>query len=156
MAYSARTVANYLIEQAKIKNVELTPMQLLKLIYIAHGWNLAINERPLIKEDVEAWKYGPVISNIYHAVKHWGNGPVKEPLSIIDSNESELFQEEKDVIDRVLSVYGNMSGIQLSNLTHSRGTPWHEVYFDKGGQTIPHTKIPNELIKSHFIELSNR
>ncbi len=38
----------------------LTPMHLLRLVYISHGWMLAIYGRSLFHESVEAWKYGPV------------------------------------------------------------------------------------------------
>ena len=32
----------------------LTPMQVLKLVYISHGWMLGLHQRPLFEEDVEA------------------------------------------------------------------------------------------------------
>ena len=83
MAYSARTVANYLIEaKSKEGGTPPTPMQLLKLVYIAHGWNLAINDRPLINDRVEAWRYGPVIPKIYQDLKQWGNTPVTWQRSV--------------------------------------------------------------------------
>jgi uncharacterized phage-associated protein len=38
----------------------LTPLQLLKLAYIAHGWSFPIRKQGLIGERIEAWQYGPV------------------------------------------------------------------------------------------------
>lgn len=35
-----------------------------KLVYFAHGWNLAINQAPLIDDTIEAWPC-PVIPALY-------------------------------------------------------------------------------------------
>jgi uncharacterized phage-associated protein len=43
--YEARAVANYLLNRAKQDGKVLTPMQVLKLVYFAHGWNLG--KRPV-------------------------------------------------------------------------------------------------------------
>ena len=60
MATSARAVANEFIRLAKADCKSFTPSQLMKLAYIAHGWMLALYQRPLITDRIEAWKYGPV------------------------------------------------------------------------------------------------
>jgi len=52
-------VANYLIGKAQSEGRSITPMQLIKLVYIAHGWTLGLYDQPLIGEQVEAWTYGP-------------------------------------------------------------------------------------------------
>ena len=154
MAYSARTVANYLIEaKSKEDGTPPTPMQLLKLVYIAHGWNLAINDRPLINDRIEAWRYGPVIPKIYQDLKIWGNTPVEELLPAPASEAGGLAPDEKAVVDAVLKAYGHLSGVQLSNLTHASGTPWYQVYYDEG-QDTGDAAIVNQRIKQHFIGLA--
>lgn len=157
MACSARVVANYLIQAKKRKDgTPPTPMQLLKLVYIAHGWNLAINNRPLITDRIEAWQYGPVVPPLYHDLKKWGNTPVEEPLSVPISAAGNLSSDERALLDEVLDAYGHLSGIQLSNLTHALGTPWYTVYFDEDGQNLDNTRIANDRIRQHFVELANR
>ncbi|MCY4000360.1 MAG: DUF4065 domain-containing protein, partial [Bacteroidetes bacterium] len=54
----------------------LTPMQLIKLSYIAHGWTLGISGEPLFNDTVEAWRYGPVVPDIYHTYKEFGHSPI--------------------------------------------------------------------------------
>lgn len=157
MACSARVVANYLIQAKERKDgIPPTPIQLLKLVYIAHGWNLAINNRPLITDRIEAWRYGPVVPPLYHDLKKWGNTPVEELLPAPVSALGNLSSDERALLDEVLNAYGHLSGMQLSNLTHAFGTPWYEVYFDEGGQDIDHARIVNDRIKQHFVELASR
>ena len=49
-------------------------MKLIKLVYIAHGWHLALeNGKSLISEAVMAWKYGHVINSLYQKLKRYGS-----------------------------------------------------------------------------------
>ena len=42
MSFQSEAVANKFVEIARAKEVEMTLMQLLKLVYFAHGWHLAV------------------------------------------------------------------------------------------------------------------
>jgi uncharacterized phage-associated protein len=139
----ARVVSNCLVEKANQNNDTLTPMQVLKLVYIAHGYSLAYNGRPLIPNRIEAWKFGPVIPDLYHAVKHWRD----QPVGPIATQGLEGFGEnEKELVDATYEAYKGVDGIALSNLTHQPGTPWDEVYrADRAN-----TPIPNDLIENHY------
>ena len=70
---SAKAIANYFLD----KSIDLTPMKIIKLVYIAHGWHLAITDKPLIEDYVQAWEFGPVIPDLYHEFKKYGNTPIK-------------------------------------------------------------------------------
>lgn len=151
--HGSRAVANYLIERAREDGDFLTSMQLLKLVYIAHGWNLAIRHRPLVREAVEAWKYGPVIPDLYHGVKRWGAGFVRHRLPGYFASENGFAPEDEELVSSVLSAYRHLDGLELSNLTHRRGTPWYKVYYEQGGKDRRHAVIPDRLIKKHFESL---
>ncbi len=45
-------VANFFVEKSISTGIELTPMKVIKMVYIAHGWHLAIKNSPLIAEAV--------------------------------------------------------------------------------------------------------
>ena len=155
MAYSPRVVANFFIGERKRKgDIPPTPMQLLKLVYIANGWNLAINNRPLIVDSIEAWLHGPVIPSLYRVLRPWRNRPVDDLLPIAPTEQTDFLQEEKEVMDAVLNAYGHLSALQLSGLTHASDTPWHEVY-EVEGQNTGDALIPSKRIKQQFVDLSN-
>lgn len=126
--YDAVTIANRFLELATEQGKRLTPMQLIKLSYIAHGFSLAIYKRPLLSEGVEAWRYGPVIPSLYRKLKSYGSGPVTGPLAMNWGRSEGLDEPDRELLDAVFAKYGSLTGTQLSYLTHKRGTPWEKAY----------------------------
>lgn len=134
-------VSERLLYQASNKERMLTPMQILKLVYISHGWMLGLLDRPLISEDVEAWRYGPVERSIYHRYRKYRGNPIAEQGA---SHDRQMDAQQKDLIDQVFKGYGRHSGVELSRLTHQPDTPWAIAW--RSGMNI----IPNELIRNHY------
>jgi len=145
--YPSIVIANFFVKKSIDTGIELTPMKLIKLVYIAHGWYLALTEESLINEAVKVWKYGPVIETIYQAFKHFGKSQITElydnyGLGIIKiSNEYDI-----SFLDKVWEVYSGFNGLQLSTLTHQDGSPWSSAI--SSGNDF----IPNNLIKEHYKE----
>lgn len=154
MVHDARAIARHFLVEARKRGIDLNPMQLLKLVYIAHGWSLAITDEPLIKNRIEAWDYGPVIPDLYHEVKQFGRGSISSydhlPFILI---ESELFP----LINQVIDAYGSLKAFELSALTHKLGTPWNKIKENwnngLGKRLVRNPLIPNDEIKKHFLEL---
>lgn len=150
---SAISVANELIRLGKQDNNYFTPMQLLKLVYIAHGWMFGFFNKPLITDSIEAWKYGPVIPELYHKVKVYGGNQIPQEInSLFSFNHEQLNEEEKSVVNFVYRKYGNLGGVKLSMITHQNDTPWSRIFSLDGRGDI----IPNDLIRQHYVELSSK
>ena len=152
-----KPLSPFLIARAFIERSEpsdqMTPMKVLKLAYITHGWHLAFtNGAPLITDDVEAWKYGPVIPSLYYGIKSYRKDPipVQDALRFAEPLDQVGRQDLKPLIDRVWHVYRKFSGLQLSDLTHRPGTPWHQVWEVEGGSAKHGAVIPNPLIQQHY------
>ena len=152
MTYSPATVANYFLSKASKDGRAVTPMQLLKLVYIAHGWHLGYFKEPLINEPVEAWKYGPVIRSLYQQVKKYGGGAVIGPLptATLWGANTPITGESASLLDSVWDSYASYSGVQLSSMTHQPGTPWYKAYNDLGGKNCDNFPIPNADIRQHY------
>ena len=144
-------VANYFIEKSAATGVEITPMKLLKLVYIAHGWSLGLLDRPLIAEQPQAWKYGPVIESLYQGFRRYGNECIPGSATVphAELNADSL---EKQLLDQVWAKYSPLTGGQLSSLTHQPGTPWYKVWHEQGGKDRLNAPIPNALIAQHYKE----
>ena len=147
--HDSRTVANRFLALAREQGISLTPMQLIKLVYIAHGWMLGLYGRPLIRDPVEAWQYGPVIRRLYNAIRKYGARNVTEdiPVDALDVNLTEL---EDDLVQQVWKKYGKKNGVMLSRLTHAPGTPWAQT-FAAGEFGTP---ISQDIIADHYQRLA--
>lgn len=147
--YPSIQIAGEMLDLAAGQNRQLTPMQLLKLAYLAHGWMLGLHDRPLIRENVLAWPYGPVIKELYRKVRRYGRHPV--PKMRRDARWQPLDEDARHIVGEVFGAYGQLDGFQLSALTHADGTPWSATY---GGTLHRDRVIDNDLIKAHFKELA--
>lgn len=148
--YPPRVVANYILDRASIEGRALTQMQLLKLVYIAHGYHLAYYDEPLINEKVEAWKHGPVVSSLYHELKKYGRGAVERPLGALPWARVEMDPKSKKLVDAVWGSYGHFSGLRLSQITHLQETPWHKVWQHDGGSTRRAAVIDDSLTRDYY------
>lgn len=165
MPYDSKAIANFFIDAAKAEGKSLTPIQIIKLVYIAHGWHLAFTNQPLINEPPEAWQYGPVIPSLYHSLKDYGNQPVKKKLTEFTNNASDPFDLSssevpapkdaniRNFLQSVWGRYGKLSGFQLSALTHQTDTPWHKTWEKLGAKYSKGVDIPEEDITRHYKEL---
>jgi uncharacterized phage-associated protein len=177
MPFDARAIANFFVSTALAKGDQITPLKLQKLVYFAQGWHLALADRPLIDEQVEAWRYGPVIPSVYRAFRDYGDNPIVGPTSYLITKSSgpgakvvsieDLEFEEiiptiddypeaakiRPLLDRVWDIYGGYSAIQLSNITHQSGTPWDQVNREYNGEIPKGTDIPAQKMKDYFSSL---
>ena len=144
MLHDARSIANELIRRAHEAERTITPMQVLKLVYYCHAWMLGIYGRPLIRQPIEAWRYGPVVRELYRSIREYGGDPI--PLLIDGAPDADYDSEEQRIIDQVWEQYGQLTGLQLSSLTHAVGTPWDITWRKWGRDAI----IPNALIERFY------
>ncbi len=149
LPYSAGAVANMILRKAKNNNRSLTHMELQKRLYLVYGLYLAdenIGEE-LFAEPIVAWKYGPIVADVYHQFKDCNKFPIDheyeyDGVPIIEADEK-LFH----VIDVVAQVYNDNDGKDLSTATHFLGSPWREVWDENQSGAA----IEPELIKQYFM-----
>lgn len=99
----------------------ITHMKLQKLVYYSQAWSLVWDEKPLFREEIEAWANGPVCPDLYRA--HQGEYTItSEP----GGNRDRLRRAERETIDAVVEVYGKKTALWLSALTH-REKPWRHA-----------------------------
>ena len=148
-SYDARDIANWFVEHTnadenrKGKDEFLSITSLLKLTYIAHGWCLALQQKPLYVNHTEAWQYGPVVPDIYKYFRRQGT-QIKKTLDM--GREIKFFDADISLLTEIYDVYSKFRPSQLSYLTHVAGGPWDIVSRSSGWFSI----IPNELIKQHY------
>ncbi len=144
-------VAYRMLQLAKVKGIQLSNLQLQKLVYIAHGYLLGWKGKPLFTDDVSAWKYGPVIEPIYRHFK--GFKAEKIELPHLDEIESRLDEDAEQVMKGVLDLYGKESAVGLVNITHQKDTPWDVVWNEQKGSKHLFATIPDEIIREHYLKV---
>lgn len=154
MTYSPQHVANFMLDHAEDEGREISPMKLLKLVYIGYGWVLAVLDDKLFDEPIYAWEHGPVIRSLYDEFKHYGSNPIDLPSTQLDLDTAEFLvpriskddDETNVVLEKVWDIYKRFSAASLRNKTHEHGSPWHQVY----KEDVRNIEIPDNLIKEHF------
>lgn len=153
LVYTPQHIANYFLDRAEGEGRSLSPLKLIKLVYIAYGWVLALTNERLFDETIEAWQHGPVIPSVYHEFKHYRSDPICERAGTLDM-ETGSYQIPRVpkadtttllILEKVWAAYRGFSGWALRNKTHEKDTPWTAVYdgtMDKA--------IPDALIAPHF------
>lgn len=157
--YSALAVANFFIKKSIQEQAPLTLLKLIKLCYIAQGTYIWKTKMCLFNERCEAWKYGPVIPEIYAEFKHYGTEEVKaqggyskgldsegNPI-YLSINEDDI--ETKKILDFVWENFKKYTAFELSGWTHRKGSAWSEAYKNKSFLSNNPT-ITVEMLKKEF------
>ena len=119
----------------------MSHLKIQKLVYLAYKEYLFEYKQSLFEEKIVAYKYGPVVEELYQTFKEYGSSVIK----MDDSTEYILkdihFPQAmgrmllaKDVekivpiLLKIVEKYGNFSGGELVDFTHSEKGPWSTVY----------------------------
>jgi uncharacterized phage-associated protein len=161
--YDGRAVANCVLEFAEEDGVDLTQMQVLKILYFAHGWFLAAYGEPLIAQPFEAWEYGPVIRVVRESLRQYGKGPIKNRIEAFDVSTGEiyefpscLYKGHREFIRNIFSAYCRHDGWTLSEITHEKDSPWDKIWNSKLPIGRLSLRIDNREIQSYFENMPQR
>lgn len=142
--YDAQDIAQWFINRAAMDaemfyGEYMTNLKLQKLLYFAQGFSYAINNKPLFKEELQAWQHGPVVPSIYMTYKVCK----AEPIS--DVNPVEIDEETSALLELVYKHFGIYTATQLRNISHTQ-MPYMKNY----KENVPNIKIPKADIKQQF------
>lgn len=128
----------------------LTHLKLQKLLYYAQAWTLAFFGEPLFDEDFQAWTHGPVVYSVFdhYRDKGWEALPIPETCP-------ELAPQTTELLNEILSVYGQHSAKHLEQLTHQE-TPWQEARGDLPLEAYSNNIIKKDSMKKFYRELYER
>ncbi|MGE9276564.1 MAG: Panacea domain-containing protein [Candidatus Phytoplasma pruni] len=104
-----------------------TKMKLNKMIYYAHAKHLVQTKKPLLKEQIQAWIYGPVFPELCTQLKEFTYKPLK-PDSLSMGDITKINATQKQILDDIISLYGDKEAYFLSQQTHEED-PWKNVYY---------------------------
>ncbi len=85
---SALDLSSFIIQEAKKEGASITHLKLQKILYYVQGEYLAKYKEPLFPEEIEAWRYGPVVRAVYYKYVSNGALPLKMERENITLNLS--------------------------------------------------------------------
>jgi uncharacterized phage-associated protein len=155
--YDARAVANLLLDLAEARSVQLTQVSLLKLLYFAHGWYLAVHSKPLVSQDFEAWEHGPVVKVVRDAFRSFGRDPITTRATKLHLQSGEhvpvtadLDERDARFVQSIFEAYHVFDAWQLSDMTHEPGSPWDRLWNSREPVGRLALRIKNVDIQAHF------
>lgn len=142
--YTVYDIANWFLSNMK----NITNKKLQKLVYYAYSWYLVFNnessdniEWRFFDNKFEAWVHGAVYPELYTMYKKYGSGSIPSyEGSLPDFSEDDL-----DVLNQVLEVYGVFSGNQLESICHQE-SPWKDARKGLTTYEPSHALISDEAI----------
>lgn len=164
MIYSSKAVANWFIETASKENQTINLIKLIKLVYIAQGISLVI-DNPLLDEKIQAWPYGPVIQSVYYNFKKHYLDPITE-LAIetqeepIDKNKLEfqafrfiprVYKQDnaaQEILNATWKIFGTWTDVELANWSSQAGSPW-DIEWNREKTNRSHA-MSNQRVTDYF------
>lgn len=119
---SCLNVAKYFIAKAyeSEEYIEITDMKVQKLLYYAQCLHLALYDEPLFREEIQAWRYGPVCPEAYCFYSKFEAEQLPIPeLDFLDK----ISPKDKEVLEEVWQYFGDHGAYTLSQMTHKEA-PW--------------------------------
>ena len=141
---------SYIFEKAG----EITPLALQKILYYIQGIFMVNYDRPLFREECQAWLHGPVYEEVYDMFKGFKYNPIDDKRFVIFKDRFQMLtDEEKKIIDMVLNTFGMYSGKTLERITHKEA-PWTDAYDNDNVCGYTNEPITKDAIRDYFKSIS--
>lgn len=147
---SASDVAKYFIWKAQQEKKSITNKKLQKLLYYAQAWNLVFKNKPLFKEDIEAWVHGPTVPAVYHEYKKYGYSPIVDK-KIKAARIKKI--PNRDVIDAVWEAYGRKYDADYLEILAHNEKPWQVAREGVSSGNVSSNVISLDLMKEYYSRL---
>ena len=118
--YNAIVIANYIIGYEHSQSRSISNLKLQKLLYFVQANFFRRLGIPCFSDKIEAWSFGPVVVNVYHAYKYYGGLDITK---LKDDVIVDISQEHKKIINEVLEKFSDTPVYELVDITHHQ-TPW--------------------------------
>lgn len=119
----------------------ISNLKMQKMLYYAQGWHFAHFNTPLFDDEIEAWKHGPVVRQVYNEFKKYGRDAISfDELDSFDKNT--INSDEQEFITFVFKRLSRISAWELAELTHKE-PPYKDNFVEAMNNNIPKDEIKN-------------
>ncbi|HHP1053224.1 type II toxin-antitoxin system antitoxin SocA domain-containing protein [Bacillus cereus group sp. BfR-BA-01354] len=145
----ALDVARYMIHLNNLGNAprtSLTNLKIQKLLYYTFGMHRVIYGENLFNESISAWKYGPVVKEVYDAFKKYGYSNIEDDYWYEDYN---ITENEENAIVNTWKQLGQLPANILVEMTHNE-TPWLDAWRNDYNKVIE-PRVIEEYFRQNYV-----
>ncbi|TCD53782.1 DUF4065 domain-containing protein [Alloscardovia theropitheci] len=143
MTLTALDIANLFI--TRHQSLNFSNLSLNKLVYFAQVESLRETGKPLYDSEIQAWQYGPVEPDVYHAFQSYGHEHIANPSKKIVNDAYAT-----NIVDIVAEKYGFLTAYDLVTYSHRENSAWKNTYDGDRNKTITNKDILNsDDVKSY-------
>lgn len=147
----ALELSKYVVSKCTAENKSISNLQLQKILYYIQYESLKQMDKVLFSDDIEAWKFGPVIPNVYYYFCNFGAMPItikfEEYRNII--NDFRML----DLIDYVVEKRRKQNPWEMIKESHADNGPWSLIFNGGNGNR---KVISIEIIKECIRKMEDR
>ena len=144
---NAVDIAKYIVDKCITDNQLITNLALQKILFFIQKEFLKQTDNVAFYDEIQAWKYGPVVPAAYRVFCAFGAKPIFFNAKDYDIKFS---KEAKKIIDDVTNEKREVDVFKLVRETHKENGAWKKA-FDKGTGTVITKEMILEEIKNEQV-----
>ncbi len=130
--YDAIDVARYVINYCNEKGYPISNLRLQKVLYFIQANFIMKTGRICFVDDMECWRYGPVVPAIYRAFRKF----CSDSISLPSFKKTNINETDQDLINEVIESTSKKTPNQLVGITHMQ-SPWKDNYEPNKQKILP-------------------
>lgn len=144
MTYSAKSIASTLVKLSTEHKLWISNLKLQKLLYFSWlEYYRRTNGKHLFDDEIQAWKYGPVVPSVYY--DYWCNAA--NTLFVPKRTEETVDDKTQEFLLYMLRKYNDKSVGYMIELSH-KTNPWANNYEIRAKNPIPMKDMEEEASHS--------
>lgn len=144
MNVSALDLGAYIIKKCNNDKFFITNLQLQKILYIVQKYFIANHKEPILNDNFEAWKFGPVVPAVYYHYSSYGSFEIMDD---IQDKTNERISKHAEEIDKIIESRRTLKPWELVHEVHIEDGAWERA-IKNNNNTITSKDIEREIIRS--------
>lgn len=137
--YNAVDLSKYIVSRCVKNGCPISNLQLQKILYFIQKEYVS-KGKMAFGDNIEAWRFGPVVPNVYYFFCAYGAMPIDAKY------EFEISVQDQDIINPIIVEKSKLNPWEMVASTHCEGGAWDRIY--QGGlgnkKVIPISLIREE------------
>ena len=142
MAYTAMQIAAEVVRQYHEKGKSITNLKLQKVLYYIQVKCLQKNGVPAFEDNIEAWRHGPVVRDVYNAFCAYIANPISDDDPDVTKNQVKIDDATSqciaDIVDRTIPY----DPWELVDKSHE-SAPWRSAFIPYANCIISKDSLKN-------------